>query len=206
MTGAHESGRDARGSVSRRQLMLLAGGSTAAALLVGCGDSGGNGETASFGDGDVGILNYVLTLEHVEAGLYAEILRSGLLGGAQLETLREFGREEREHVAALTDAVERLGGDPAEEPKTRFPLQGAQSALELAGRTEDLSAAAYLGQLPRVENAAALATMLSIHTVEGAHSTALNAMLGKPIASDGAFAKPATANAVLKAIEPFMAA
>jgi hypothetical protein len=191
-------------SVSRRELMALAGGSTASALLVACGgDSGGNSETARFGDGDVGILNYALMLEHLTSALYAEIERSGLLAGPDLRTVREFGGQEAEHAAALAKAIERLGGKPARKAGTEFPLRNARSALELASRVENLVAAAYLGQLSNVEDSSALATLLAIHSVEGRHAAAMEILLGRPFSPAGAFAKPASVRTVLRSVEPF---
>jgi rubrerythrin len=202
--------------VSRRKFMALTGGSAAAAaFLAACGSdsgtttttapmSGGGSETAQFGKGDIGILNYALTLEYLETAFYADVVKSGLFKGAELATIRKFGDEEAEHVAALTAAVKQLGGKPAPEPKTEFPLKSAKSVLELAGTVENLGAAAYLGQAANIKSPEVLASALAIHSVEGRHASALNTLLGKPITPDGAFAKPATAKVVLKSVEPFI--
>src|SRR4051794_29320893 len=144
------------GPQSRRKFLAVGGGSTAlAAFLAACSsDSSSSGttaakpagksETAEFGKGDVGILNYALTLEYLETAFYADVVKSGLFKGADLETIRKFGREEAEHVKALTQAVKSLGGKPAPEPKAEFPLKSAKSVLELAGAGEKLRAAAPL--------------------------------------------------------------
>ena len=83
--------------VSRRRFLTLAGGSgAAAAFLVACGDdddsmSSGTSDTTSdtttdmdsdnplaqFGEGDIGIVNYALTLEYLEAAFYADVIKSG---------------------------------------------------------------------------------------------------------------------------------
>jgi hypothetical protein len=202
--------------VSRRRFIALAGGSTAAAaFLAACGSddetttmtaaqSGGGDETAQFGKGDVGILNYALTLEYLETAFYADVVKSGLFKGADLETIRKFGEEEAEHVTALTAAVKQMGGKPAPQPKTEFPLKSAKSVLELAGTVENIGAAAYLGQAANIKSPEVLASALAIHSVEGRHAATLNTLLGKSITPDGAFAKPATAKSVLKSVEPFI--
>jgi rubrerythrin len=164
----------------------------------------GIGETAEFGKGDVGILNYALTLEYLETAFYADVVKSGLFKGAELETIRQFGREEAEHVQALTAAVKSLGGKPAPEPKTEFPLKSAKSVLELAGTVENLGAAAYLGQAANIESPEVLASALAIHSVEGRHAATLNTLLGEPVTPDGAFAVPADVKTVLKSVEPFI--
>jgi len=203
---------------SRRRFLAVGGGSTAlAAFLAACGSSsdststttttmsgGGKSETAEFGKGDVGILNYALTLEYLETAFYAEVVKSGLFKGADLATIRKFGQEEAEHVQALTQAVKSLGGKPAPEPKTEFPLKDAKSVLELAGTVENLGAAAYLGQAANIQSPEVLASALAIHSVEGRHAAALNTLLGESITPDGAFAVPADVPTVLKSVEPFI--
>jgi hypothetical protein len=207
--------RAVKDPVSRRKFMALTGGSAAAAAFpAACGSDNGTtntstsarsgGETEQFGKGDVGILNYALTLEYLETAFYADVVKSGLFKGAELATIRKFGDEEAEHVKALTAAVKSLGGKPAPQPKTEFPLKNAKSVLELAGTVENLGAAAYLGQAANIKSPEVLASALAIHSVEGRHASALNTLLGMPITPDGAFAKPATAKEVLKSVEPFI--
>jgi hypothetical protein len=198
-------------------LLAVTGGSTAlAAFLAACGsDSGtttttstaaatGGSGTEKFGKGDVGILNYALTLEYLETAFYEDVVKSGLFKGSDLATIRKFGEEEAEHVTALTGFVKQMGGTPAPKPKTEFPLKSAKSVLELAATVENLGAAAYLGQAPYIKGATVLSAALSIHSVEGRHAAALNTLLGEPITPDGAFAKPAPASEVLKSVEPFI--
>ncbi|MGC1166956.1 MAG: ferritin-like domain-containing protein [Solirubrobacterales bacterium] len=209
--------RVAKDPVSRRKFMALTGGSAAAAaFLAACGSdsdgtstmaaakpSGGE-ETAQFGKGDVGVLNYALTLEYLETAFYADVVKSRLFKGADLETIRKFGEQEAEHVAALTAAVKQMGGKPAAEPKTEFPLKSAKSVLELAATVENLGTAAYLGQAANIKSPDVLASALAIHTVEGRHAAALNTLLGKSITPDGAFGKPADVKTVLESVEPFI--
>jgi hypothetical protein len=202
--------------VSRRKFMALTGGSAAlAAFLAACGSdsgttttstasSGGTTGTEQFGKGDIGILNYALTLEYLETAFYEDVVKSGLFKGAELETIKKFGSEEAEHVAALTAAVKQMGGTPAPMPKTKFPLSSAKSVLELASTVENLGAAAYLGQAANIKSPAVLASALAIHSVEGRHASVLNTLIGESITPDGAFAKPADAATVLKSVEPFI--
>jgi Ferritin-like domain len=210
--------RAAKDPVSRRKFIALGGGSAAAAFLIACGSDDSSTTTTSaskmassdavieekFGKGDVGILNYALTLEYLESAFYADVVKSGLFKGSDLATIRKFGSEEAEHVTALTGFVKKLGGKPAPKPKTEFPLKNAKSVLELAGTVENLGAAAYLGQAANIKGPEVLAAALSIHSVEGRHAAALNTLLGESVTPDGAFAVPVGAPDVLKSVEPFI--
>jgi hypothetical protein len=210
--------RVARDPVSRRKFLLLTGGTGAAgALLAACGDddetvatttttSNADAEmTSQFGDGDLGIVNYALTLEYLEAAFYADVARSGLFKGADLALIKQIGAAEAEHVDALTAAAKQLGGKPAAEPKAQFPLDDATSVLKLAATVENLGAAAYLGQAAAISDPEILAAALSIHSVEGRHAAVLNVLVGDEPTPDGAFAQPADMQTVLDEVQPFIA-
>ena len=77
--------------------------------------------------------------------------------------------------------------------------------LETAATVENLGAAAYLGQAPRIQSKEILAAALSIHSVEARHASALNTVVGRSIVPDGAFAKPASMEEVLPQVKPFLA-
>jgi rubrerythrin len=199
--------------------MVGTGGAGAFALfLAACGSSDKKSSsssgaapatTASSGGspaGDLKIVNYALTLEYLEADFYAKVAASGLFKGAQLDTIKQFGDQESQHVDALTATVKKLGGKPAAKPKTKFPLDSANSVLKLAATVENLGAAAYLGQAGSIHSKEVLAAALSIHTVEARHASALNTLLGKGVTPDGAFAKPASMAEVLPMVKPFIAA
>lgn len=191
--------------VSRRELIAVTGAGALASVLASCGDdSAAATETSRFGEGDVGVLNYLLLLEYLAAAFYADAAGSGLFEGRELRTIREFGSQEEEHVTTLTKALERAEGQPIARPRTRFPRQDAHAILELGATLENLTAAAYLGQVPIAEGKRTLATLLSIHSIEGSHAAALKILLGQPFTPEGPFAKPATATSVLKKATPYM--
>ena len=160
------------------------------------------------GGGDLAIVQYALTLEHLETDFYNAVLDSGVVKNKQLgETAKLIRDAEQAHVDTLMGVVKDLGGTP-KRPKTNFDAVlegGEQKVLETAATVENLGAAAYLGQAPRIQSKEILAAALSIHSVEARHASALNTVVGKSIVPDGAFAKPASMEEVLPQVKPFLA-
>ena len=208
---------------SRKKFLRMAGGTgvaaSFAAFVAACGgdDKSATGSksaaastpmastsgTEQFGKGDLGIANYALTLEYLEAQFYSDAAESGMLKGKILELAKSFGANEQEHVDALIAMVKKAGGKPAAKPKAKFPLDSEKSILALAATVENLGANAYLGQAGNIQDKEILAAALSIHSVEARHAAVLNLATKAPVSS-GAFAKPATAAEVLKSVKPFL--
>ncbi len=217
----------ARDDVERKKFLRMAGkgiGSAAAAsglaaFIAACGSSTKTTSTAaqaaapstttaatstSATTGDLAIVNYALTLEYLEDQFYAKVAASGLFSGPTLATLKVFGAEEAEHVAALHAVASKLG-TPAAKPTGKFPLTSATSVAKLAATVENLGAAAYLGQAPNIKSAEILAAALSIHSVEARHAATLNLLTKQNPTPNGAFAKPMTMSQVLAVVKPFIA-
>ena len=88
----------AEASVSRRRLLGLALAGTGTAFLSGVAKA----EAASgLAGSDVGILNYALVLEYLQASFYTEAERSGALTGKTAAAARVVGSVERAHVEAF---------------------------------------------------------------------------------------------------------
>jgi hypothetical protein len=216
----------ARDDVERKRFLRMAGktmgtGAAAAGLagfIAACGGSSSNGSSpvssastssttatsSSGGSGDLAIVNYALTLEYLEAQFYDKVIASGLFSGPTLQTLKTFGAEEHQHVAALHKVATSLG-TPAPKPVGKFPLKSAASVAKLAATVENLGASAYLGQAGNIKSKEILAAALAIHTIEARHAATLNLVLKMSPTPDGAFAKPATMSQVLAAVKPFIA-
>jgi hypothetical protein len=205
---------------SRKRFLKMAGGGAAGALtllIAACGSSKKSSTTAApattasasttsaaSGSGDLAIVNYALTLEYIESDFYDKVVASGLFKGSQLDLLKAIQDHEHQHVTALTGAAMKLGGQPAAKPKTQFPLKSARSVAKLAATVENLGAAAYLGQAAKIKSPEILAAALSIHSVEARHAAALNTLIGKDPAPNGAFAVPASMADVLPKVKPFI--
>ena len=207
--------RIASDPVSRRRLFAVGGTGAAAAFLAACGSddetstssmaaAGGEDVASQFGEGDLGIVNYALTLEYLETAFYNDAARSGLFKGDDLALIKHIADTEQQHVDALTATAKKLGGPPAKAPKAEFPLKDPKSVLKLAATVENLGAAAYLGQAANISSPDILAAALSIHSVEGRHAAALNVLTGAEPTPDGAFAQAADMQEVLDQVQPFL--
>lgn len=204
-------------------LIAACGGSnnktTSAPATTGAGSTTAAGSTAGDNQGDIEVVNYALTLEFLEAQFYADVIASGIVKDPKVASIaKKFGESERQHVDALTAAVQKLGGKPVAKPKASFQSVidgGLKKVLETAATVENLGAAAYLGQAGNIKSKEILAAALSIHSVEARHAAALNELVGRGFAGgdplsgslpDGAFGKPMAKADVLKAVQPFLTA
>jgi rubrerythrin len=208
-----------RDDVDRKRFLRMAGGAGAASfgafVLAACGSS--SSKTASTAaatattstasksnSGDVAILNYALTLEYLEREFYVKVVASGFFSGKVGTLIKGFGEQEATHVEALKGAVEKLGGTPVANPNGKFPITSATQVAQLAYTVENLGAAAYLGQAPKIQSPELLATALAIHSVEARHAATLGTLVKKSLTPDGAFAKPDEMSTVLAAVKPFL--
>lgn len=172
-------------------------------------------DTDDKGGSDLEIVNFALTLEHLEADFYDQALKSGLLTGDVRELAAVFAKTERAHIESL-EAVARQLGEPVDPPRTDFGefLDGQETLLTTLADVENLGAAAYLGVAPDIQDRELLAAALSIHSVEARHAAALNKLIGRsfyanaPLAGSiphGAFASPMTMQEAKDEIQPFLA-
>jgi ferritin-like protein len=173
-------------ALSRRGL-LAAAAAGAGALVLGRSEArAASGLSAN----DVGILNYALVLEYLQASFYTEAERSGALSGKTAQAARVVGATERAHVKAFQKL---LGSKAVKRPL--FDFQGVteaqQAFLKTAVAFEDLAVAAYKGQAPKLRSSAVLAAAVGIHSVEARHAAWMRELFGITPAVN-AFDKPAT--------------
>jgi hypothetical protein len=156
---------------------------------------------AKFGKGDIGILNYALTLEYLESSFDNEATAAGAVTNPQLlQILRTVTKDENAHVAALKKV---LGHKAIKKPK--FDFKGIPSDESKFAATsyvlENTGVHAYLGQAPNIKAAKVLLTAASIVTIEARHSGAIGAYLGKAIAPNGPFDNGLPASKILAAVK-----
>src|SRR6202022_2433166 len=87
----------------------MSGGAILSALAPSAFAASGSGRPpASFGKGDIGILNYALTLEYLEATFYAQAVSNISFSNDHLGALaRKIAADEKAHVKYLKDALGR---------------------------------------------------------------------------------------------------
>jgi Ferritin-like domain len=159
----------------------LSGGAILGALVPGAALAAG-APPSSFGAGDIGILNYALTLEYLESSFYNEAAASGKITNKALKQfLDTVQKDENAHVKLLKGA---LGAKAAKKPN--FDFQGIPSDPAKFAATayvlENTGVHAYLGQAPNIKEGKVLLTAASIVTVEARHAGAIGLFLGKAIA------------------------
>jgi rubrerythrin len=163
---------------------------------------------AKFGKGDVGILNFALTLEYLEAAFYNEATanqrKSSFIKDGQTQVfLKTVTADENAHVAYLKKA---LGKKAVAAPKVDFGGTTSQEAsfVKTALALENTGVHAYSGQALNIKTPATVGAALSILTVEARHASVIGLIAKnskKGISPDGPFDTPFTANEVLKAVE-----
>lgn len=154
--------------------------------------------------GDVGILNFALTLEYLESTFYEEAKKRAGASGELKSLIELLSSDEDQHVAALTASIKQLGGKPVAKPKFDFPYKGTSEFLKLAETFEDTGVSAYNGAAPSIKSKEVLGAAGSIVQVEARHAAAIR-LQNKQEPAPEAFDPSLEEKQVLKAVEPFIA-
>jgi hypothetical protein len=147
---------------------------------------------------DVDILQFALTLEHLEAAMYRKMLAANILTGKELQYFQSFGQHEAAHVNGLTQGLQAAGVEPAMAmAEYQFPaFDSRQAILDFAKVAEDSAAAA-------ISNKDYLAVAGSIVQVEARHAAIINLLLGMdPVPA--AVTSSLTVDEVLQQVNPIL--
>jgi hypothetical protein len=115
---------------------------------------------------------------------------------------REIKGDEDEHVSFLVGA---LGS--AARPKPSFKNLKQSNVghfIQLAQVFENVGVGAYLLAAPAISDKDYLAAAGSILTIEARHAGYLNALLGKPLSTNGSFDKPIAQAKIVTDVLPFI--
>jgi rubrerythrin len=138
-------------------------------------------EHQAFGGGDVGIVNFALTLEKIEAEFYKRALAVQGLEPDVKKLLEAISKNEAEHVQSLTQSLQGLGGKPDPAPAPQFPpLTNQREVIQFAATLEDTGVWAYNGAATQLVSKDLLQAIASIGQVEARHAAALRVFDGKP--------------------------
>lgn len=140
----------------------------------------GLGRAFTQGLSDVDILNFALTLEHLENRMYQAMLATNILTGKERQYFESFGSHEAAHVVALTDTLNSIGASPVQEQANyNFPpLNNRGDILNFARTAEETGVGAYQGAAAAISNKDYLAAAGSIVQVEARHASIIRLLIG----------------------------
>jgi rubrerythrin len=139
---------------------------------------------AASGGNDVDVLNFLLPFEYLQSSLYnrgeSEINDKGekmSLEAAEKTLLTTMLSEEGEHVSALREMIEGLGGKPVEKAEYAFAFRELETFYLIAAELEGYAIGAYNGAIPSLKSSEARDLAYSIVQVEGRHAAAMRIQL-----------------------------
>jgi len=168
---------------------------------------------------DIDVLNYALTLEHLEYAFYRDGLAK--FGEGELENAKVFDglgsylrrsvhenfvrirNHEYTHVETLRSVIRDLGGKPVPEANYNFRTTAFTSVakfVSVAQFLENTGVKAYDGAIAHIEAAPLLTAGATIATVEARHASYLN-LLNRDVPFPSAFDKPAAPRAICEAVQ-----
>ena len=159
---------------------------------------------------DLDVLNYALTLEHLEATFY----RGGLeafgeedFDAGVFDNLIAIRDHEAAHVAALTATIEELDGEPVEELEYDFgdAFDAPDAFLATAQALENTGVSAYDGAGQFLSDPDLLTAAGGIVAVEARHAAYLNELNGE-VPFPASFETPLPPDEVRAIAEQFIVA
>lgn len=160
---------------------------------------------------DIDILQFALTLEHLESTFYAQGFQKfpdsdfQALGlpPDQISALKTVGQTEATHVTQLMSAIAAAGAQPVQACQYNFGFTTAANMVGTARVLEAVGISAYLGAAPLVKMAPVLTAAAEIVTVEARHQTFIR-LASKAVPVPNAFDTPLGARSVFTLAAQFI--
>ncbi|KAI9846733.1 MAG: hypothetical protein M1838_001162 [Thelocarpon superellum] len=136
---------------------------------------------------DADILQYALTLEHLENVFYkggvsqfneAEFISAGF-SSDYYNNLKYIVHDEEAHVELITSALSAAGATPVAACTYKFPYTDPKGFVSLASVLEGVGTSAYLGAAPSVSSKDYLTVAGSILVTEALHTSLQRFALGE---------------------------
>lgn len=203
-----------QGSASRRALLkwsLYGLGAAALTTIPKAVTAQGNifgVKALTFNADDIGILNFALLLEELEAAFYAAVIKSGkITNPTELEYMQALGAHEAEHVTFLRSV---LGANATfatsdvsfNQAGLAAVLKDRDTILNTAVALEDTGVHAYNGAGPSLKNPTYLLAAGSIVSVEARHAAGARGLLQRPATEPDADRKVSDAE-LTPSLNPF---
>lgn len=163
----------------------------------------------SFFANDLEVLNYALTLEHLEAEFYDMVNASGILDGDAAAYFQVIGEHERAHVDALTDAISQAGGTPVmARASYNFDALGDMTTvdgiLQIANVLEPTGVAAYNGAGRAIQDKGILSVAGAIVQTEANHAAIIRVLIDPEAVPAPAFEGVTAPQDIIDAITPLL--
>jgi hypothetical protein len=165
-------------------------------------------------DDPVDVLNYALTLEHLEHAFYRDGLETfsaeDFTAAGYADNVYDFfgliRDHEREHVNVITQVIGDLGGEAVAEAEYDFGYTDLAGFVGVAQVLENTGVSAYQGAAQfLIDEDELLTAALTIHGVEARHAAYLNGLQGESPFPE-AVNPTLTPDEVLAAAGPFIVA
>jgi rubrerythrin len=141
---------------------------------------------AAEGSGDVSVLEYLLPFEYMQHSLYNRARSEKNSRGEEMplkdrekELVDLLFAQEEEHVAAVTELIEEMGGEVPGKGNYTFAFRLYIQFLDLADTVESTAVEAYNYVIPTLESPEARDLVSSITQVDARHSAIARVSDGK---------------------------
>ncbi|KAJ8078005.1 hypothetical protein AAF712_005614 [Marasmius tenuissimus] len=161
---------------------------------------------------DVDVLNFALTLEHLENTFYHDALakfsedhfeQAGYPDWVR-GRFTEIAQHEQVHVDGITAAVKGMNGAPVEPCKYKFPYEDVDGFIDLGNAFETVGSSAYSGAASFVNQKPVLTVAATILAVEARHSSWIGSSVKNANPWSGSFEIALTPNQVFTIAATFI--